>query len=72
MEVDRPGRKIVGQRIKAIRLERGLTLTQLGTRTGLSHPFLSQVENSQTFPSFASFFDLADALDVRPAQLLGE
>ena len=34
----------VGTRIRELRRSRGFTLVQLAARTGLSHPFLSQLE----------------------------
>ncbi len=67
-----PGRDVLGRRLHALRLQRGLKLTELGAATGLSHSFLSQVENSLTYPSVSTLWDIADALDATPAELLSE
>jgi transcriptional regulator with XRE-family HTH domain len=69
---DRPGRDVLGRRLHTLRLERGLKLTELGEATGLSHSFLSQVENSLTYPSVSTLWDIAGALDATPAELLAE
>ncbi len=59
----------LGARIRALRLERGLTLKQLGARASLSHPFLSQVERGLAAPSIAALQRIARALQVPPGQL---
>ena len=56
----------IGPRIRAYRLERGMTLKQLGAATGLSHPFLSQVERGLARPSVRSIAGIARALRSRP------
>ena len=70
MRNNHPGRDVLGRRLHALRLQRGLKLTELGDATGLSHSFLSQVENSLTYPSVSTLWDIADALDATPAELL--
>jgi transcriptional regulator with XRE-family HTH domain len=72
MGINQPGRDVLGRRVRALRLQRGLKLTQLGEATGLSHSFLSQVEHSLTYPSVSTLWDIADALDATPAELLSE
>lgn len=52
-----------------MRRERKLTLKVLGSRAGLSHPFLSQVERGLARPSLGSVERLAAALDVPVARL---
>ena len=60
---------ILGQRVRRRRLRNGLKLKDLAERTGLSVPFLSQIENGKT-PSLASLFALARELDTTPEALL--
>jgi len=50
--------------IRARRRRLGLTLNQLAERSGLSSPFLSQVERNQATPSITSLMAIARALDV--------
>jgi transcriptional regulator with XRE-family HTH domain len=55
---------VVGPRIRRLRHERGLTLQELGARTGLTHAFLSQVERGLARPSLRSTARIASALGV--------
>jgi transcriptional regulator with XRE-family HTH domain len=54
----------LGARVRELRHERGLTLKELGSEAGLSHPFLSQLERGLARPSMASVERIAHALDV--------
>jgi len=53
-----------GHRIRALRRQRGMTLQQVGVRSGLSIPFLSQVERDRVSPAIASLAGIAKALGV--------
>lgn len=55
---------MIGDRIRTIRHNRGLTLKELGERTGLTHAFLSQVERGRARPSLSTLADIAAGLDV--------
>lgn len=57
-------RPLVGGRIRALRAERGLTLSQVSARTGLNVGYLSQVETDKASPSLETLAAVADALDV--------
>lgn len=54
----------LGARVRELRRERGLTLKGLGSRAGLSHPFLSQLERGLARPSVGSVERIARALGV--------
>lgn len=54
----------VGAMLKHRRKELGMTLRELAEKSGLSSPFLSQVERSQAAPSMVSLMKLADAMGV--------
>ncbi len=60
----------LGARIRNLRQARGLTLTQLATRAGLSHPFLSKLERGLARPSMASLAQIALALGTSQVELL--
>jgi Predicted transcriptional regulators len=62
----------IGDRIKEIRGERGLTVRQLAERTGMSFGFLSDCENNKSNPSIATCDKIAEALGVPVSRLLGE
>ncbi|WP_017728854.1 helix-turn-helix domain-containing protein [Halalkalibacterium ligniniphilum] len=56
--------KEVSQRIRALRLERKLTLKEMSEKTGLSISFLSQVERAASSIAITSLKKIADAVDV--------
>jgi transcriptional regulator with XRE-family HTH domain len=62
----------LGQAIRALRRERGLTLVQVAAASGLSQPFLSQLELGRTRPSMRSLFRIAEALGTTQQALLAE
>ena len=61
----------LGPAIRARRHANGLTLVELADRSGLSQPFLSQVENGRARPSMSSLARVASALDTTPQALFG-
>ncbi len=68
----KPGktRFATGQTIRARRQELGLTLQDLAAKSGLSAPFISQVERNQASASMVSLMNLARALDVSVAAFM--
>lgn len=56
--------KDLGKRIKELRNQRGMILTELGERTNLSASYLSQIERDKATPSLATLSSIAEALDV--------
>lgn len=50
--------------IKALRLEKRLTLKELSNKTDLSVSFLSQIERGESSPAITSLNKIAEALDV--------
>lgn len=63
-ESKKPRKIAIGGRIKARRLQLGMTLQALAEASDLSAPFISQAERDQTVPSLVSLSALAAALDV--------
>lgn len=61
----------IGEALQRLRLERGISLRTLASRTGFSPSFVSQVENGQSSPSIASLDRLADALGLGLADFFG-
>jgi transcriptional regulator with XRE-family HTH domain/predicted transcriptional regulator len=61
---------VFGQRLRHLRQERGLTLSELGERVGRRAPYLSRLENGKREPNLSLIGALADALAVRPGELL--
>lgn len=60
----------IGQRLREIRREKGLTLKQLADSSGLTLTYLSDVERDQTRPSLKALLRIASALEVSMADLL--
>jgi transcriptional regulator with XRE-family HTH domain len=65
-----PPRLNVGREVRRWRQARGLTLAQVGERSGLNIGYLSQIENDKAVPSLEALAGIAAALDVPPAWLL--
>ena len=60
----------LGAKIRALRKDRGLTLKALARLSGLSHPFLSQVERGLARPSMSSLHQISEALGTNASWLL--
>lgn len=54
----------IGERIKQLRQERGLTLRQLAAKTGLSLGYLSKVERDLSKPSYSTVQSICYALEM--------
>ncbi|MFF8914620.1 helix-turn-helix domain-containing protein [Streptomyces sp. NPDC015032] len=59
----------VGAAVRRQRRSLGLTLAVVATRSGLSVPFLSQIENERARPSARSLDRVAEALETTTARL---
>ncbi|MFI5829079.1 helix-turn-helix domain-containing protein [Streptomyces sp. NPDC051578] len=60
----------IGAGIRRRRRSLDLTLAEVAASTGLSSPFLSQVENDRARPSMRSLQLIADALETTAVQLM--
>ena len=56
--------------MRAVRLERGLTIAQLAAATGLTSGFISQLERGLSSVSLSSLARICDALDIRFGDVL--
>lgn len=54
----------IGRRMAAYRAERGIRVSDLARRVGVSPSLVSQIERGQSRPSVSTLFALAEALDV--------
>jgi transcriptional regulator with XRE-family HTH domain len=61
---------VFGQRLRHVRQQRGLTLSELGERVGRRAPYLSRLENGKREPTLSLIGALADVLGVTPGDLL--
>lgn len=63
-------RRLVGQRIRELRIAAHMTQETLALRSGLSRNLLVDVELGKSGLLFERLFDLATALDVAPNEFL--
>jgi len=68
--MDRSILKAFGNRVKAIRLEQGISQEQLGLLSDLDRTYISGIERGLRNVSLVNIARIAVALDVTPAELL--
>src|SRR3954471_23347906 len=62
----------VGRRVRALRLERNLSLADLAARAGVSIGALSQIERGMSSLRVKVIWPLAAALDIEPSALIAD
>src|SRR5690606_12045250 len=62
---------IIGEKLKELRLQKNLTLRELGKLTNISHSFLADIESGRSVPSIDTLETLADFFGVSTDYLLG-
>ena len=66
----RPDYPQMGERLRAARAARGLSLRELAGRLGVSPSLISQIETGRANPSVSTLYAIADELDVSLDELL--
>ena len=61
-----------GARLRAQRLERGLTISEVAERSGLTAGFISQLERDLTSASLSSLYRICAVLDLRVGTLIDD
>ena len=62
----------VGEKIKALREQKGFSLKDVADQTGFSPALISQMESHLISPSLGTLIKLAKALDVKVGDFFGE
>ena len=62
----------IGDKIKRMRIEKGLTQEELANRCELSKGFISQLENDLTSPSIATLIDILEILGTNLKEFFSE
>ncbi|MEK3889296.1 helix-turn-helix domain-containing protein [Bacillus sp. FSL K6-3431] len=62
----------IGNKIKNLRLKKGLTQEELGERTDLSKGYISQLERELSSPAIDTFFNILEVLGCTPKQFFDE
>ncbi len=60
----------IGQRIKQVRIEKGLTQEKLSEIVGIGPSHMSHIESGSTVPSFEVFISILNALGCSADELL--
>ena len=63
-------RRLVGQNVRRIRLEKGITQEQFSSVSGFSQQYLSGLENGNRNPTIVTVYELAKALGVSHLDLV--
>ena len=63
-------RKLVGRNVNRRRLEKGLTQEAFAEKSGFSQQYISGLEQGKRNPTVVSLWELAQALGVKPVDLL--
>jgi transcriptional regulator with XRE-family HTH domain len=59
-----------GQVLRALRLERGLSQEALALEAGIQRNYVSLIERGINQPTITIIFNLAEALEMQPSQLI--
>ena len=70
-QVDRIVSKL-GQKIKNLRVEKGLSLNDLAQRSGISAAGIHKIESNGIIPTITTMMKIADALGKRVSYFIGE
>ena len=62
--------KILGQRLKTLRIEKGLTLKELGYRIDKDPQSISRVEMGDINPTYLYLLELCEGLEVNLSDVL--
>ena len=62
--------KLVGSRIKAVRISRGMSQADLAVEASVSLPLISNIERGKTWMQLETFVKVAEALQVSADYLL--
>jgi transcriptional regulator with XRE-family HTH domain len=62
----------IGARLRALRLERGLTISEVAEAAGLTAGFISQLERDLTSVSLSSLYRICAVLGIRAGDLIDD
>jgi transcriptional regulator with XRE-family HTH domain len=66
-----PTEERIGERVKALRLMRGMNQTELAEKSGVADSTISSIERGERYGIVTTYLYLAEALDVSIGELLG-
>lgn len=66
-----PTEERIGERVKALRLMRGMNQTELAEKSGVADSTISSIERGERYGIVTTYLYLAEALDASIGELLG-
>ncbi len=63
-------RKLVGGNVRRARTRKGLTQEEFAEKSGFSQQYISDLERGLRDPTVVTLFELAQALEIKPVDLL--
>ena len=63
-------RKLVGGNVRRARARKGLTQEEFAEKSGFSQQYISDLERGLRNPTVVTLFELAQALEIKPIELL--
>lgn len=63
-------RRLVGQNVRRLRLQKGMTQEQLAEASGFSQNYISDLERGRRNPTVVTLYELATPLGATPQDLL--
>ena len=62
--------KVLGSKIRALRLDKGISQMELGARIGKDDTSISRLENGKVNPTYTYLLQIAEGLGISIAELL--
>ncbi|TDQ41242.1 helix-turn-helix domain-containing protein [Aureibacillus halotolerans] len=62
----------IGQKIRNLRLAKGLKVTELAKKAFVTQPYISDIEKGRTMPSLDKLTLICNALDISRAEFFGK
>lgn len=62
----------IGEKLRNLRIQKNLTLEELGERTDLTKGYISQLERDLSSPSMETFFTILEVLGVTPEEFFSQ
>jgi putative transcriptional regulator len=59
----------LGERVKEIRIQKGMTQTELANKIGKDHPSINKLENGKVNPSYYFLYEVANGLGIDVKEL---
>lgn len=61
---------LLGKRVKAIRLSKGMTQIELAHKIGKDHPSINKLENGKVNPSYIFLLEVCEGLEIDIKELM--